>query len=163
MVRTEIDIGKGLASVIIGHWADALTTALLGIIGLLAILQTRYMYFTLVVSLQILGRLIFRTVVLLRKDLIMKAEVSINYGRITYMANSFYSAMNHVKGKTLMVEKAVSITLIIWAISVIRIALLTKASGYSSPLLELSLLLKLANMLSAIPFPVSGLGPTREE
>ncbi|GEM_PF-6896710 len=31
MVRTEIDVGKGLASVIIDHWADALTATLLGI------------------------------------------------------------------------------------------------------------------------------------
>lgn len=159
MVKDRIDVGKGLASVIIDHWADALTAVLLGTIGLFGILLYKEgTSFVLIILVPILGLLIFLTAVLLRKYLIMKAVEKINYDKITYMANSFYSAMKHIKSKTELTKRALLITSIIWIIYAIRIALLIKAFGQDVPFLDLIFLLPLVNMLSALPFTISGLG-----
>jgi uncharacterized protein (TIRG00374 family) len=159
MVKDKIDVGKGLASVIIDHWADALTAVLLGSVGLFGILLGKEgTSFVLFILIPILGLLIFLTGVLLRKDLVMKAVKKINYDKITYMANSFYDAMKHIRSKTELISRALLITCVIWIVYAIRIALLIKALGQEASFLDLIFLLPLVNMLSALPFTIAGLG-----
>jgi uncharacterized protein (TIRG00374 family) len=157
MVKDKIDVGKGLASVIIDHWADALTAALLGIIGLLGLLHMRKLD-VLIILIPLLGLLAALSLILLRKDLIMAAVRWINYDRITNMADSFYDAICCIKNEARLVEASVLITCFVWLIYATRVAILIRALGYNAPVLKLIFLLPLVNMLSALPFTVSGLG-----
>jgi uncharacterized protein (TIRG00374 family) len=157
MVKDKIDVGKGLASVIIDHWADALTAALLGIIGLLGLLHVRRMD-VLIILLPLLGLLTALSLILLRRDLIMKAVDRINYRPITDMATSFYNAICCIKNQSRLVEASVLITCLVWIVYAARIAILLEALGFNAPIFKLIFLLPLVNMLSALPFTVSGLG-----
>jgi len=157
MVKDRIDVGKGLASVIIDHWADALTAALLGIIGLLGLLHVRRLD-VLIILLPLFGLLAALSLILLRKDLIMKAVHRINYKQATDMASSFYGAMESIKNEARLVEASVLITCMVWIVYAARIAVLLRALDYNAPVVKLFFLLPLVNMLSALPFTVSGLG-----
>jgi uncharacterized protein (TIRG00374 family) len=157
MVKDKIDVGKGLASVIIDHWADALTAALLGIIGILGLLHITKRG-VLIILLPLLGLLTALSLILLRKDLVMKAVNKINYIPMKHMATSFYDAIYCIKNEARLVEASVLITCLVWFVYAARIAILLKALGFNAPVLKLIFLLPLINMLSALPFTVSGLG-----
>ncbi len=158
MVKDRIDVGKGMASVIIDHWADTMTAVILGIIGLLAILHMRNWQLVLLILAPLSGMLIFLSGVLLRKDLVMRAVYRINHERLTSMVEDFYSAMDHVDDKLRLIEASILLTCIIWITLALRIAILIKAFGYDAPVVKLIFLLPLVNMLSALPLTISGLG-----
>lgn len=158
MVKDKIDLGKGMASVILDHWADFMTTALLGIIGLLAVLQLKDWHFIIPISVSLLGIIAFLSLILLKKDMMMKAVCLINYGKATNMAKSFYRAIGHIEDEPRLVEASIILTGIVWIALAIRIAILIKAFGYDAPILKLIFLLPLVSMLSSLPITISGLG-----
>ncbi len=158
MVKDRIDVSKGMASVILDHWVDFMTTALLGMIGLLGVLHMRNWHFLVIIFLSLFSVIAFLSLILLKKDLTMNAVYWINYNRITHMAGSFYRAIDHVEDEPRLVEVSIIITGIIWVALAIRIAILIKAFGYNAPIVELIFLLPLVNMLSSLPITISGLG-----
>lgn len=158
MVKDRIDVGRGMASVIIDHWADTMTAVLLGIVGLLAILHMRNWLLIVIILAPLSGMLAFLSGVLLRKELVMKAIYRINQVRLTNVVRDFYNAMDHVDDKLRLVETSILLTFIIWISLALRITILIKAFGYDAPVVKLIFLLPLVNMLSALPLTVSGLG-----
>lgn len=158
LVKDRIDVGKGMASVIIDHWADTMTAVMLGIIGLLAILHIRNWQIILIILAPLSGMLAFLTGVLLRKDLVMRAINKINQVRLTNIVRDFYNAMDHVDDKLRLAETSILLTFVIWITLALRITILIKAFGYDAPIIKLIFLLPLVNMLSALPLTISGLG-----
>ncbi len=158
LVKDKIDVDKGFASVILDHWADFMTTAIFSIIGLLSILHLMSWHFFILVSATLLGMIAFLSMILIRKDLMMRTVYLINYGKATHMAKSFYIAVDNVENELRLVEASLIITSIIWVALAIRIAILIKAFGYDAPIIKLIFLLPLVNMLSSLPITISGLG-----
>ncbi|MGA9097637.1 MAG: lysylphosphatidylglycerol synthase transmembrane domain-containing protein [Methanotrichaceae archaeon] len=158
MVKDRIDVGKGMASVIIDHWADTMTSVILGIIGLLAVLHMRNWQLVLLILAPLSGMLVFLSSVLLRKDLVVRVVQRINRKRITNMVMDFYNAMDHVDDKLRLIEASILLTCIIWITLAFRFAILIKAFGYDAPVVKLFFLLPLVNMLSSLPLTISGLG-----
>ena len=158
MIKDKIDVGKGLASVIIDHWADALTAALLGVIGFFGFLNIRNLNIMLIVFVPLLCLLTALSLILQRGDLIMRVVHRINYIPLTVTASTFYESVSRIDNKARLVEASVLITCLVWIVYAARIAIILKALDYNAPILQLIFLLPLVNMLSALPFTISGLG-----
>lgn len=158
MVKDRIDVGKGMASVIIDHWADTMTAVILGIVGLLGIFHMSNWQIILLILASLSSMLIILTGILLRKDLVMSGVRRINHGRITSAVMDFYNAIDDVDDKLRLIEAAILLTCVIWITLAFRIAILIKAFGYDAPIIKLIFLLPLVSMLSALPLTISGLG-----
>ena len=157
MVKEWIKMEKGMASVIVDHWADFVAGAVMGIIGLLGLFAPSSRYFIPILIL-LLALVAFLSLILIRGDVVMEACWMIGYERLICAVESFYTALGRVKHMSELVEGSLLLTIVVWIIYSVRILEIVRALGYNAPLYHLIFLMPLVNMLSAIPIAISGLG-----
>ncbi len=157
LVKDIIHLNKGMASVVIDHYADSLTGVLLGATGLLAIPHRWSLYliagvFALLIMLSIMSLL------WVKRDLIVRAAKWTRHEGAIASMQSFCDAIGCIKNASKLLATAIAISLVIWVPYALRIFFITKSLGYETPVYMIFFLLPLIAMLSALPITISGLG-----
>lgn len=157
LVKDRIHLNKGLASVVIDHYANALTGALLGAAGLLATQHSRSL--SLMLGVFALFTLVsLMSIAWLKKDLFFGAVRRTKHNGIIASVQSISDAMGSVKNAPGLLAATTGISLLIWISYALRIFFITKSLGYETPIFMIFFLLPLIAMLSALPITIAGMG-----
>ncbi len=157
MVRDRVQVNKGIASVAIDHYADALMGVLLGTVGLLVLPIGRSLYLMAGVFALLLA-LIIISLLWLKRDLVMNAVERTGHKEAIASTQSFCNAMESIENTSGLLAMTAAISLVIWIPYALRIFLITRSFGYNTPIYMIFFLLPLVAMLSALPVTISGLG-----
>ncbi len=157
MVRDWVNLDKGLASVMMDHYADSLTGVLLGSAGLLILPHGWSPYIT-AGALALLAMLFFMSLLFLKRELIMKAVMRTGHERTIISVQSFCNSIGCIKNAKMLLAASIAVSLIIWVPYSLRIFLITRSLGYDAPVYMIFFLLPLIAMLSALPVTISGMG-----
>lgn len=157
LVKDIVQLNKGLASVVIDHYADALTGVLLGATGLLAMQHNRSLSLMLGVF-ALLAFVSLMSIMWLKRDLVLRAVKKTKHNGIIASVQSICDAMGSVKNAPRLLAATIGISLIIWIPYALRIFFITKSLGYETPIYMIFFLLPLIAMLSALPITISGMG-----
>jgi len=156
-INDDVRMSRGLASIIIDHWAELITASLLGLLGVLIIVPPwgRYNIAILVYLLGVAGML---SLVLFRGNLVRDLSGRTGLKWIIDATESFYSVLEGIKDVPRMLVTAMAITMVVWLIHALRIVAIGKALGYEVPVIPLIFLLPIVNFIAAVPITLSGLG-----
>ena len=155
MVRDQVALNRGLASVAIDRYVDLLTTFILGLCGMLFI-ANRDTYLVLASS-AILMILVSTSFLWLRRYSVLGLLRS-RSSRFMGIANALEDAMCDIRRPKGLMVRSVLITILAWITHALRIAIIARSVGYEVPLPMLILTLPLISALSLVPVTVSGLG-----
>lgn len=152
LVRDRIVLSKGIASVAIDRYTDILTTFILGLSGMLLLIQHRP--YLLLAFLTILLILFISSAFWYKRFFIMKHLDRLGNPFLTEIVSSF-AEVTDIKGILL---RSVPITIIAWITHALRVVLIAKSVGYDVPMQILFLIQPLISALALVPISASGLG-----
>ena len=159
MISEKINFHRGLASVIIDHYADALTATILGITGLLVVPHKWNLYLILGVIV-LLGGLFAISLLWLKRGPILKLVEMSKNRQLIDTAESLYDSIECIQNTPKLLAIAISIGLVIWVPNALRIFLITRSLGYTAPVYMIFFLLPLVALFSVLPVTIAGLGLT---
>jgi glycosyltransferase 2 family protein len=157
LVRDQLDLNIGIASVAVDRFMDVITISLLGFLGLVLVSMRLGWYIILALSILLVIILLGAMFWMKRPFFLMLIE-RIGYARLTEMANALNKALNNLKDPHRLMARSIFLTLVAWIGHAMRIVLIAKSFGYDPPLNVLFLLQPLVSALSLIPITISGLG-----
>ncbi|RQW80987.1 MAG: UPF0104 family protein [Methanothrix sp.] len=155
LVRDQLTLYKGLASVVIDRYADLLTTFALGLWGMVFLAQRGP--YILLASSAILMIAASASFLWLRRSSVLEVLRS-RSSRFTGIANALDDAISDVRGIKGLMAGSVLMTIVAWITHALRIAIIARSVGYEIPLPMLIFGLPLVSALSLIPVTFSGLG-----
>lgn len=156
LVKEQVDLCKGIASVVIDRYADILTMFILGVSGI-ALLAQRSSH--LIIAFFIILLIVFGlSAFWLKRRLVLKLIDRLNYTRVTEIAHALDSALDSITDIKGLILRSILLTACAWVFQALRITLIAKSMGYEVPMPILILLQPLVSALALIPITVSGLG-----
>jgi uncharacterized protein (TIRG00374 family) len=156
LVRDQVDLNKGIASVAIDRYADILTIFILGLSGIMFLAQRSA--YTILAAFTVLFVLLAASLFWMKRPYMIKQCRRLGSSRLNDVAQNLDSALGAVVGVRELLVKAVLLTAIAWIIQALRVVLIAKSLGYDVPLPVLFLLQPLVSALALIPVTISGLG-----
>lgn len=156
LVKEQVDLCKGIASVVIDRYTDILTMFILGVSGI-ALLAQRSSH--LIIAFFIILLIVFGSMAFwLKRRMVLNLIDRQNYSRITEIAHSLDSALDSITDIKGLIFRSILLTACAWVFQALRITLIAKSMGYDVPLPILILLQPLVSALALIPITISGLG-----
>ncbi|MDH7596402.1 MAG: lysylphosphatidylglycerol synthase transmembrane domain-containing protein [Methanothrix sp.] len=151
LVRDEIEMSMGLASVVLDRLSDILTILILGACGLILFFREGVTAVTLMLAVVALS-----SAAVLRFRRAMAGRLR-GPDRLAPIA-IFFEALSAVDDIRLLMSRSVLLTVIAWITHAMRVYILAISVGQEPSLQMLFLLLPLVSALSLIPVSISGLG-----
>lgn len=151
LVRDEIEMSMGLASVVLDRLSDILTILILGACGLILFFREGVTAVTLMLAVVALS-----SAAVLRFRRAMAGRLR-GPDRLAPIA-IFFEALSAVDDIRLLMSRSVLMTVIAWITHAMRVYILAISVGQEPSLQMLFLLLPLVSALSLIPVSISGLG-----
>jgi uncharacterized protein (TIRG00374 family) len=156
LVRDRIDLNRGMASVAIDRYADILTTFILGLFGMLFLVQhERHLILASSIMLLIL---ILSMAFWLKRQFIIKQIEGLKFAHLSKIAHSLDDALDEVTNVRVLMLRSVLLTALAWIFHALRIVLIARSVGFDVPLQTLFLLQPLISSLALVPITISGLG-----
>lgn len=156
LVKEQVDLCKGFASVVIDRYTDILTMFILGVSGI-ALLAQRSSH--LIIAFFIILLIVFGlSAFWLKRRKVLKLIDRLNYSRVTEIAHALDSALDSITDIKGLILRSILLTACAWVFQALRITLIAKSMGYEVPMPILILLQPLISALALIPITVSGLG-----
>jgi glycosyltransferase 2 family protein len=157
IVRDQLDLNIGIASVAVDRFSDVITVSLLGFLGV--VLVSMQIEWYIIPALSILLMILFLgSMFWIKRPFLLNLIERIGYARLNEMANALNRALENLKDLPGLMAGSIFLTLVAWVGHALRIVLIAKSFGYDPPLQVLFLLLPLVSALSLIPITISGLG-----
>jgi uncharacterized protein (TIRG00374 family) len=157
MVRNRVPLNKGLASVIVDRYADALTSAMLGFLGLL-LLPYNWNTFILAGVVGLLISLVLVSLLWIRRRMILSWVEHKGNKPLIEVARALYDAAESMENPLKLIVIAVLISLIIWVPYALRIYYIALSLGYAVPIYLIFFLQPIVSLLTVIPITIAGLG-----
>ncbi len=156
LVKEQVDLCKGFASVVIDRYTDILTMFILGVSGIALLAQrSSHMIIAFFVILMIVFGL---SAFWLKRRQALKLIDRLDYSRVTEIAHALDSALDSITDIKGLILRSMLLTACAWVFQALRITLIAKSMGYDVPLPILILMQPLVSALALIPITVSGLG-----
>jgi hypothetical protein len=157
MIKDQIDLEKGVASVIIDRSIDLFTIFLISFSGLLLFYDILSGYLLVAASSLLIILFTISFLWLKRRFMIQKVE-KFGWKRLTEHARTFEDSLRKIDDGTELMIKSVLLTITAWITHALRMVLVAKSVGYDVPITVLFFLQPLVSALSLLPFTISGLG-----
>lgn len=156
LVRDRIDLNRGIASLAIDRYADILTTFIIGLFGMLILVQ--HDSHLILASSIILLIIVPSSALWFKRQFIIKQIDRLRSTHLSKIVHSLDSALNDVSNVKELMLRSVLLTAIAWIFHSLRIMLIAKSVGFDVPPQMLFLLQPLISSLALVPITVSGLG-----
>jgi uncharacterized protein (TIRG00374 family) len=156
LVKDQIDLSRGIASVAIDRYADIITIFILGLSGML-LLAEHGLYLILAYS-TIFSMVILSSAFWFKRPFIINQIKRLGSSRIDRIVSALDDALSSVADIKGLMLRSVLLTAVAWITHALRVVLIAKSVGYDVPLQMLFLLQPLVSALSLVPVTVSGLG-----
>ncbi|MCX8207905.1 MAG: flippase-like domain-containing protein [Methanothrix sp.] len=151
LVRDRIEMGKGLASVVLDRLSDILTMLILGACGLILFFQEMTIAIPLMLAIVALTS---AAILHSRKAISKRLSSSDRMAPIAL----FFDSLTAVNDIMFTMTRSVLLTVIAWVTHALRVYILASSVGQQPSLQMLFLMLPLVSALSLIPVSISGLG-----
>jgi len=156
LVRDHIALNRGIASVAIDRYADILTIFIIGLFGMLLLVQ--HDSHMILASSIILLIIVPSSALWFKRPFIIKQIDRLKFSHLSKIVHSLDCALNDVSNVKELMLRSVLLTAIAWIFHALRIVLIAKSVGFDVPLQMLFLLQPLVSSLALVPITVSGLG-----
>jgi uncharacterized protein (TIRG00374 family) len=160
IVRKELDINLGIASVAVDRFADIATVSLLGLSGIMLLSMHRGGWFIVPSLAAPLIILSIAALFWMKRPFILDLIERFGYIRVTVVAKALNEVFDNLSDIKRLMAKSIFLTLIAWIGHALRIVLIARSFGYNPPIQLLFFLQPLVSALSLVPITLSGLGLT---